>query len=279
MSLFRRTLRLVLLPLLILTGGASEAAAARTQAAVRNYNLSLAQDRQGWLVQSVLSPAPGSMTIRPGDRLREIEGHRAADLGPLQINWLLNQAFRRPLRVTVQRGGRSLAATIFRGDDAPAGDLAPLPPLTAAAAAVDFRLASATTGGPVTLHGFRGEWVLLNFWGTWCAPCLLEAPILNRLAAADPKHLRVVAVALNDKPEALRAFTAAHPAAYTIVNGGSLKSPLPIAYGVSSPKGSASVPASVLIAPDGTVAYVQGGFWQPSPLEAEVRRRLGKPDQ
>lgn len=46
---------------------------------------------------------------------------------------------------------------------------------------------------PVTLAKFRGKPLLLNLWATWCGPCVVEMPTLDKLAAAKP-DLQVVAV-------------------------------------------------------------------------------------
>ena len=57
-------------------------------------------------------------------------------------------------------------------------------------------------GGEVTLESFRGKVVLLNFWATWCAPCIDEAPSLDRLAATlqrDLPDVVVLAPALDDE--------------------------------------------------------------------------------
>ena len=47
------------------------------------------------------------------------------------------------------------------------------------------------------LSDFRGRYLLLNLWATWCGPCLRELPALSRLSAEMPgRHFAVVAVAL-----------------------------------------------------------------------------------
>ncbi len=48
------------------------------------------------------------------------------------------------------------------------------------AEAVDFSLVE-LHGDAVSLSGFRGDWVVLNYWATWCAPCRKEIPELSAL--------------------------------------------------------------------------------------------------
>jgi thiol-disulfide isomerase/thioredoxin len=53
-------------------------------------------------------------------------------------------------------------------------------------------------GEPTTLETYQGRVVLLNFWATWCAPCIREMPSLDRLQAAlGPEGLQVVAVSVD----------------------------------------------------------------------------------
>jgi thiol-disulfide isomerase/thioredoxin len=54
------------------------------------------------------------------------------------------------------------------------------------------------TGRPVTLAALKGRVVIVNMWASWCAPCRLEMPSLERLAARYPKDLVVLAVS-NDQ--------------------------------------------------------------------------------
>ena len=59
--------------------------------------------------------------------------------------------------------------------------------------APDFNLLD-TNGRPISLSGYRGQWVLLNFWATWCGPCKEEMPSMEELSRSLSGQLAVVAV-------------------------------------------------------------------------------------
>jgi thiol-disulfide isomerase/thioredoxin len=59
-------------------------------------------------------------------------------------------------------------------------------------------------GKMVGLNSFRGKVVLLNFWATWCPPCLKELPLLDQLQQiVGPQQLEVVAVSIDQSGRAV----------------------------------------------------------------------------
>ena len=72
--------------------------------------------------------------------------------------------------------------------------------------APDFSLTT-ESGRTISLNNFGGKVLLLNFWASWCPPCVEETPSLNELAREfAPKGLVVLAVSVDEKENAYRAF-------------------------------------------------------------------------
>jgi thiol-disulfide isomerase/thioredoxin len=69
-------------------------------------------------------------------------------------------------------------------------------------------------GGDLAFADMRGRPLLLNFWATWCAPCVTEMPMLSRFAAEHPDW-HVVGVAV-DQEAAVRRFVSERGIAYPI---------------------------------------------------------------
>ena len=67
------------------------------------------------------------------------------------------------------------------------------------------------------LAELRGKVVLLNFWATWCEPCVEELPFLSDIAATEPERLVVVGVNFKESAGQIRRFPMADKVAYRIV--------------------------------------------------------------
>lgn len=70
-------------------------------------------------------------------------------------------------------------------------------------AAPDFTVSDGTSS--IHLANYRGQVVLLNFWASWCGPCIEELPSLLRLHHENPK-LVVLAVSIDEDPYAYASF-------------------------------------------------------------------------
>lgn len=118
------------------------------------------------------------------------------------------------------------------------------------------------------LSGYQGKRLLLNFWASWCMPCLAELPALN---AAQRKFADQGAIVLGiamDQPDRVRAYLRDHPVSYPILLG-QLGSPsTSLRFGDVDEV----LPYSVLLDENGRILAVHRG-----PLDAEQLRRWLSP--
>lgn len=115
--------------------------------------------------------------------------------------------------------------------------------------------------GEATLADYRGDWVLLNFWASWCEPCRSESPEIERYAA---KHddLTVVGMNTEDLSTDAIAFTEEFELSWEMLrdHDGRRKE----AFGVFA------LPETFLIDPEGNVALVRRGTVDREFLEENV---------
>jgi cytochrome c biogenesis protein CcmG/thiol:disulfide interchange protein DsbE len=71
-----------------------------------------------------------------------------------------------------------------------------------------FTATDLSSGRPVTLADYKGQVVLLNIWATWCEPCKVEMPSMERLQRdLGPAGLKIVAVSVDEgSADAVRQF-------------------------------------------------------------------------
>ena len=102
-------------------------------------------------------------------------------------------------------------------------------------------------GEQFDLQALRGKWVVVNFWATWCNPCLKEIPDLDAFDQARP-DVEVIGLAYEEIERAdMEAFLKVHRIGYPIALLDVYDPPADF----DTPNG---LPMTYLIAPDGSVA-------------------------
>lgn len=101
------------------------------------------------------------------------------------------------------------------------------------------------------LSDYRGKWVLVNFWATWCPPCLHELPELTDLHSAHKdKDLVVIGIVTNYANRGVvETFLKTHPLSYPVVLGDK--------QSIASIGPLQVLPTSYLYAPNGKQVAVQ----------------------
>lgn len=117
-------------------------------------------------------------------------------------------------------------------------------------------------GQPHTL-GTGAQPILINYWASWCPPCVEEMPLLDTLATTQgPDGVRVVGIAL-DEPDEVKDFLARHPVAFPIY----LETSGPNDSSVLLGNARGVLPYSVLIDADGRLRKTKLGAFRDNELE------------
>ena len=129
--------------------------------------------------------------------------------------------------------------------------------------AADFSLQD-MRGETHRLSDYRGKWVLVNFWATWCPPCLKEIPELVSLH--DARKVAVIGIAIDSgSRKHVAGFAEAHGISYPLVMGDD---------SIVAQIGEVEVlPTSYLYAPDGELVSHQAGEVTRASVEAYIGSR------
>jgi cytochrome c biogenesis protein CcmG, thiol:disulfide interchange protein DsbE len=124
-------------------------------------------------------------------------------------------------------------------------------------------------GSEFDIDDHRGQWVLVNFFATWCPPCIDEHPELVQFSERNPS-VQLVSVAFDDtEVDRVERFFDQNGGDWPVITGG--------AGGASLDYGVKKLPESFLVDPSGAVAVKINGGVTAAQLEAYIAERTVRP--
>ena len=122
---------------------------------------------------------------------------------------------------------------------------------------------------PINLRNLRGKVVLLNFWATWCAPCLVEMPVFNTWQQKyGPQGFQIIGISMDDDAAPVRKLVVRLKPTYPIAMG---DAKLGAQYG-----GVMGLPLTYLIDRHGIVRARFQGEADISTIEKQLKSMLEK---
>ncbi len=125
----------------------------------------------------------------------------------------------------------------------------PAPPADTAVGALMQLTLTDAGGQQQAMSAWQGKVLLVNFWATWCPPCVAEMPELEELQSErGPKGLQIIGIGI-DSPTSSREFAEKHKITYPLLVGGLQGTEVSRSFGNEA----GGLPFTVLIGTDGTV--------------------------
>ncbi|MBN9587636.1 MAG: redoxin domain-containing protein [Alphaproteobacteria bacterium] len=123
-------------------------------------------------------------------------------------------------------------------------------------------------GKPVDLSRYKGKVLLIDFWASWCAPCIIAIPHFRAWQGQwGERGLQVIGISMDDAASDARAAAARLKVNYPVVMG-DVK--LADQYG-----GILGLPVEMLVGRDGRIIAIWQGETPPETIEKAVRAALG----
>jgi len=138
------------------------------------------------------------------------------------------------------------------------------PPAASAGGPVYGHSLSDADGKPQALSQWKGKLLVLNFWATWCAPCVAEMPDLDNAQQEFAARNVVIVGVGTEAPARVREFREQHKLHLRLLAGG--YDALVLARELGDSQGV--LPYTVLVSADGTVLQTQTGPLQPGQLRS-----------
>ncbi|HEY7255393.1 MAG TPA: TlpA disulfide reductase family protein [Solirubrobacterales bacterium] len=122
-------------------------------------------------------------------------------------------------------------------------------------------------GGEGSIADYRGRWVLVNLWASWCDPCRAEAPELEAFANSHPK-MTVLGINVQDNSDDALAFVRDHHLTFPQLRS--------VGDERTEAFGSTGVPENFLVDPSGHLALIWRGVVDREFLDEQVAPRVGE---
>jgi len=137
-------------------------------------------------------------------------------------------------------------------------------PASAATATTPSLNVTTLDGKNFDLSKQNGKWVIVNYWATWCSPCLKELPDISAYVTAHKDTVAAIGLAFEDSDKAdIEKYLGAHPISYPVAQIDVMEPPKDF----DTPKG---LPNTYVIAPDGHVAKAFTGPITAKDLDAVI---------
>ena len=122
------------------------------------------------------------------------------------------------------------------------------------------------SGREVSLDQYKGKIVILDFWATWCGPCRMTMPMLDKIQEEYSGKLSVLAINLQEPKNMVRE--------YVLKQNLSSRVLLDEDYSIGTRYGTSAIPTQFLVDQNGIVRQIWTGYYPAAQIKAEINKLL-----